>query len=123
MNNDKIIALNDSNRNQTRLAPVVPRVQTRQHATFEDTCSEKQVDAPSVHDLLPLGVVPFELHGRPQRANSKIIQNSVRFARLRVVSSHLIQSAHLAGSPTPPQGMIGTVEVEFCGEPSISLSE
>src|ERR1700758_3981111 len=38
--------------------------------------------------------------------------------------AHLFsQSAHFGGSPVAPQGMIGTDEVEFFGEPSTSLSE
>jgi hypothetical protein len=32
-------------------------------------------------------------------------------------------SAHFCTSSLPPQGMIGTEEVEFFGEPSTSLSE
>ena len=36
------------------------------------------------------------------------------------LSSH---SAHFGTSPLVPHGMIGTVEVEFFGEPSISRSE
>lgn len=35
---------------------------------------------------------------------------------------HFIQSAHRGGASVP-QGMMGTVEVEFFGLPSISLSE
>jgi hypothetical protein len=33
------------------------------------------------------------------------------------------QSAHFGGSPEVPQGVNGTDEVEFLGEPSTSLSE
>lgn len=124
MNNDKIVALNHSNRNPTRLAPVVSGVQTRQHAAFENTCREKQVDAPSVHDLLTLGVVPLELQGPPPASELKrSYKIAYTLQDLGAVSAYLIQSAHFAGSPTPPQGMMGTVEVEFCGEPSINLSE
>jgi hypothetical protein len=34
-----------------------------------------------------------------------------------------IQSPHFCTSPLAPQGMIGTDEVEFFGEPSMILSE
>ena len=39
-----------------------------------------------------------------------------------VVSPHLTHSEHFGTSPLVLQGMIGTLEVEFYGEPSISLS-
>lgn len=42
--------------------------------------------------------------------------------RRRCGGTHLTHSEHFGISPMPPQGMIGTLEVEFCGEPSISLS-
>jgi hypothetical protein len=45
-----------------------------------------------------------------------------RWALVRAV--HWIKSAHFCTTASAaPQGMIGTVEVEFFGEPSISLSE
>ena len=45
-------------------------------------------------------------------------------ARLaRLLRDYSTQSAHFATSAVGPHGMIGTVEVEFFGEPSISLSE
>jgi hypothetical protein len=39
-----------------------------------------------------------------------------------VVGYRFTKSAHLAASDATPQGWIGTVEVEFFGDPSISLS-
>jgi hypothetical protein len=33
-----------------------------------------------------------------------------------------MKSAHFGGALAPPQGMIGTVDVEFFGEPSITRS-
>lgn len=40
------------------------------------------------------------------------------------VALHWMKSAHFCTAlSAAPQGMIGTVEVEFLGEPSISLSE
>jgi hypothetical protein len=44
------------------------------------------------------------------------------FHRLKRDKNYLMKSAHLAGASLP-QGMIGTVDVEFSGLPSISLSE
>ena len=39
-------------------------------------------------------------------------------------SNYWMNSPHFCTAPSPaPQGMIGTEEVEFFGEPSISLSE
>ncbi len=40
-----------------------------------------------------------------------------------LVSLHLLRKSAQRGAALLPQGMIGTVDVEFCGEPSISLSE
>ena len=45
------------------------------------------------------------------------------FVPLAKTSQCSIQSAHFSTCPSGPHGMTGTEEVEFFGEPSISLSE
>jgi len=38
-------------------------------------------------------------------------------------TGYFSQSAHFGASVAAPHGMTGTLEVEFCGDPSINLSE
>jgi hypothetical protein len=60
------------------------------------------------------------------RRQGKPIKNAARKLRTatgkRVADDHCTQSEHFAAGASP-QGMIGTVDVEFFGLPSISLSE
>lgn len=69
--------------------------------------------------------------GRPEHlVGSTCDRSNVREARgegpstlARLQRAYWIHSLQRWTAPLAPQGMIGTLEVEFCGEPSISLSE
>jgi hypothetical protein len=64
--------------------------------------------------------------GRDQKDKLQIetqINETIRPHVGEAAAHSSIQSAHFSTLASPPQGMIGTEEVEFFGEPSISLSE
>jgi len=76
-------------------------------------------------DVVGKEVAPFEALPGPERI---VHIDRHRFApNLAALPSppaaYSTQSAHFCTSSLPPQGITGTVEVEFFGEPSMSLSE
>jgi len=66
---------------------------------------------------------PTALIDRPGRPRGR--REGARPADQRFKLLYRMKSPHFCTSPSSafPQGMIGTLEVEFFGEPSISLSE
>jgi hypothetical protein len=59
-----------------------------------------------------------------EASHTKVEEKGSEAFKFAHTSRHFFsQSAHFGGSPAAPQGVKGTAEVEFFGEPSTSLSD